>query len=109
MIDFFVDISNQELTDMVMLTEVINKFEKLRIEANKKIQAAKEKDEQPDSSPLLALTLGQSETLKYLFNQLRFVFARFSKIINYINRLKIGWKGYQMKLDLQSESSRTPI
>lgn len=77
---------------MAMLTEVINKFEKLNMEANKKIQATFDSENQADVSAKLALTMSHSQILKFLFSKLRYMFARFSKIVNYINRLKSGWK-----------------
>ena len=45
LIDFFVDISDHELVDLSMLTEVISKFEQLRSEAGRKMVSAISKDE----------------------------------------------------------------
>ena len=114
------------------MKEIIQKFETLKQDLNRKIQIAQQKDQEPanenscnkvlDSVENKTTTSGQPEdaagpykisyslslaeinNLKFIFNQIRCILTRFGRILTYINKINSGRKAYLIKVEMQQQT-----
>lgn len=41
--------------------------------------------------------------LKYIFNEIKYILTRFSRIINYMERISQGYKMFLLKIEMQKD------
>jgi len=110
------------------MREIIQKFEALKQDLNRKIQIAQQNEQEPsnenscnkisDSAENKTATSGQPEdaaspnkmsyslssaeisNLKFIFNQIRCILTRFGRILTYINKINSGRKAYLIKVEM---------
>jgi len=61
-----------------------------------------------DHKGVFTLSHAETVTIKFVFTQFQYIFTKLGRIVNSLTKLKNGWKGFQLKLEMSGDTASQP-